>query len=91
MTLRGHAVVLCLFGGLVALYAWPLAADPAHLLPNNHDPRLYAWVMPTIFRNLFTQPALLFHGNAFYPMGNSLTSAESLFDAVPHRRSAVLP
>ena len=52
--------------------------DPAHLLPNNHDPRLYAWVMPTIFRNLFTQPALLFHGNAFYPMGNSLTFAESL-------------
>jgi hypothetical protein len=78
MTLRGHAVVLGLFGGLVALYTWPLAADPAHLLPNNHDPRLYAWVMPTIFRNLFTQPAVLFHGNAFYPMGNSLTFAESL-------------
>ena len=33
MTLRGHAVVLGLFGGLVALYTWPLAADPPHLYP----------------------------------------------------------
>jgi hypothetical protein len=78
IALREHALVLCLFVGLVALYTWPLAADPAHLLPDNHDPRLYAWVMPTVFRNLLTQPAQLFHGNAFYPIGNSLTFAESL-------------
>ena len=34
--------------------------------------------MPTIFRNLVTQPTLLYQGNAFYPVGNSLTFAESL-------------
>ena len=27
----------------------------------------------------YTQPAFLFHGNTFYPMGHSLTFAESLF------------
>ena len=34
--------------------------------------------MPSIFRNLVTRPALLYHGNAFYPYGNSLTFAETL-------------
>lgn len=78
LTLRGHALVLLVFAGLVSVYTWPLVTNPGHLLPNNHDPRLYGWVMPTIFRNLLTQPTLLYQGNAFYPVGNSLTFAESL-------------
>jgi hypothetical protein len=65
--LRTHLAVFGLWLGLVALYTWPLARDPAHLWPDNHDPRLFTWVMLTIFRNLTTQPAALFHGNAFYP------------------------
>ena len=78
LTVPGHALVLVAFVALVSVYTWPLMADPGHLLPNNHDPRLYGWVMPSIFRNLVTRPALLYHGNAFYPYGNSLTFAESL-------------
>ena len=78
LSLRGHLFVLLLFAGLVSLYTWPLITAPGHLLPDNHDPRLYGLVMPTIFRNLVTQPALLYHGPAFYPLGNSLTFAESL-------------
>jgi hypothetical protein len=78
LTLRGHLLVLVLFAGLVSVYTWPLVTDPGHLLPDNHDPRLYGLVMPTIFRNLVTQPLLLYHGPAFYPLGNSLTFAESL-------------
>jgi hypothetical protein len=66
------------FLALVGFYTWPLARDPGHLLPANVDPRLFSWVMLTIFRNLVTDPALLFHGNAFYPMGSSLALAEPL-------------
>jgi Interleukin-like EMT inducer len=78
MRARTHLAVFVLFLGLVALYTWPLARDPAHLWPENHDPRLFTWVMLTVARNLTTQPALLLHGNAFYPVGNSLTFAEPL-------------
>src|SRR5262245_12918536 len=59
---RWHVAVFVLFLALVALYTWPLARDPAHLRPDNHDPRLFTWVMLTIARNLVSQPALLFHG-----------------------------
>src|SRR5262249_31072564 len=78
LKLRGHLLVLLLFVGLVSLYTWPLITAPGHLLPNNHDPRLYGWVMPTLFRNLVKHPTLLYHGTAFYPFGNTLTFAESL-------------
>src|SRR5262249_16047510 len=78
MRLRGHLLILLLFAGLVSLYTWPLARDPGHLLPANHDPGLYGLVMPTIFHNLVSRPALLYQGPAFYPLGNSLTFAESL-------------
>jgi hypothetical protein len=47
-------------------------------LPTNVDPRLFSWVKLTIFRNLVSQPELLFHGNAFYPVGNTLSFAEPL-------------
>ena len=73
-----HLLVLLLFAGLVGLYTWPLVTAPGHLLPDNHDPRLYGLVMPTMFRNLLSRPLLLYHGPAFYPFGNSLTFAESL-------------
>jgi hypothetical protein len=76
--LCGHLQVLLLFAGLVGLYTWPLVTAPGHLLPDNHDPRLYGLVMPTMFRNLLSRPTLLYHGPAFYPFGNSLTFAESL-------------
>ncbi len=78
MRLRGHLAVFVLWLGLVALYTWPLVRGLGHLWPANHDPRLFTWVMLTIFRNLTTQPAALFHGNAFYPVGQSLTFAEPL-------------
>lgn len=78
MTFGTHLRVATVFLALVGFYTWPLARDPGHLLPANVDPRLFSWVMLTIFRNLVTDPALLFHGNAFYPMGNSLALAEPL-------------
>ena len=78
MKLRAHlgAYLACL--ALIALWTWPLAGDPSHLVPDNTDPRLFSWVMISVFRNLFARPAFLLHGSGFYPYGLSLTFAEPL-------------
>ena len=78
MKLRAHlgAYFACL--ALIVLWTWPLARDPAHLVPDNTDPRLFSWVMISVFRNLLAQPHLLLHGVGFYPYGLSLTFAEPL-------------
>ena len=78
MKLRAHLGVFLVCLGLIALWTWPLARDPAHLVPDNTDPRLFSWVMISVFRNLVTRPSLLLHGSAFYPHGLSLTFAEPL-------------
>jgi hypothetical protein len=78
MTPAAHAGVYGLFLALAAAYTWPLITAPGHLLPPNGDPRLFSWVLLTIFRNLTSRPDLLFHGNAFYPFGNTLSFAEPL-------------
>jgi hypothetical protein len=78
MTAAAHVGVYGLFLGLAAAYTWPLVTDLAHLLPPNGDPRLFSWVLLTMFRNLTSRPDLLFHGNAFYPFGNTLSFAEPL-------------
>ena len=76
---RAHLPVLLLMVGLVALYSWPLVTDLAHLYPDNPDARVLTWAMITAFRNLLTQPGRLMQGNAFYPVGLSLTFSEPLF------------
>jgi hypothetical protein len=58
MRLRGHLAVFLLFVGLVAVYTWPLARDPGHLLPGFVDPQVFAWTLITVFRNLVSDPAL---------------------------------
>ncbi len=78
MTAGQHVSVYVLFLGLAAVYTWPLITNLGGLLPPNGDPRLFSWVLLTIFGNLTTRPALLFHGNAFYPFGNTLSFAEPL-------------
>jgi hypothetical protein len=78
LTALQHLGVYGTFLGLVAVYTWPLVTNLAGLLPPNGDPRLFSWVLVTIFRNLTTRPTLLFHGNAFYPFGNTLSYAEPL-------------
>jgi Interleukin-like EMT inducer/6-pyruvoyl-tetrahydropterin synthase related domain len=76
---RAHLPVLLLMVGLVALYSWPLVTDLPHLYPDNPDARVLTWAMITAFRNLLTHPGALMQGNAFYPVGLSLTFSEPLF------------
>ncbi len=76
---RAHPGVFVLLLGVVILYTWPLVTDLAHLYPDNPDARVLTWAMVTAFRNLVTQPHALMQGNAFYPVGLSLTFSEPLF------------
>jgi hypothetical protein len=76
--LRIHLGVYVACLALVALWTWPLARNPGHLVPDNTDPRLFSWVMISVFQNLLTRPHLLLHGSGFYPYGLSLTLAEPL-------------
>lgn len=78
MRLRVHLAVYAACLGLVARWTWPLAGDPAHLVLDNTDPRLFSWVMISVFRNLLERPHLLLDGSGFYPYGLSLTFAEPL-------------
>ena len=87
--LRAHLGVFLVCLGLIALWTWPLARDPAHLVPDNTDPRLFSWVMISVFRNLLTRPSLLLHGSGFYPYGSSLTLAEPLVTPALLGRPAV--
>jgi Interleukin-like EMT inducer len=75
-TAHGLAFLAAL--ALVLAATWPLARELGGAFPDNTDPRLFSWVMQSVFRNLVARPALLFHGNAFYPLGQSLTLAEPL-------------
>jgi hypothetical protein len=78
MSARAHAAAFLGYLALVVFYTWPLASDPAHLIAPSIDPRLFTWVLLTMWGNLLRQPDLLFHGNAFYPFGNTLSLAEPL-------------
>jgi hypothetical protein len=77
MKVRTHLGVFLLFVALVVLYTWPLMRSPVEL-PDNPDAHAMTWMMLTVFHNLFAHPAELLQGDAFYPMGNSLTYTEPL-------------
>jgi hypothetical protein len=77
----GWRWVALLYGGLfaaVVVVTWPLALHPATLWPPHHDARVFTWVMASLARRIFTNPWTLFHGNAFYPNGESLAYSEPL-------------
>jgi interleukin-like EMT inducer protein len=78
MTWRAHLAVGLALLALVTVYTWPLARSPVELPIDDTDSRLFTWVMLRVFDNLIHRPDLLLHGNAFYPVGNSLTFAEPL-------------
>jgi hypothetical protein len=44
----------------------------------HHDPRLFTWVLASMARRLVSAPEVLFHGNAFYPYGESRALSEPL-------------
>src|SRR5262245_2303052 len=77
MPLRTHVAGFLLFAASVTSYAWPFMQCPGGR-PDTPDAHAMTWIMLAVFRDLLTQPAALFQGETFYPMGNSLTYTEPL-------------
>ena len=78
LTARGHALVLAGSAVLTALFTYPLILDPGHLLPDHKDPLMYGWTMVSNVHRLLSAPLAVFHGNTFYPNGNSVAYTDLL-------------
>jgi hypothetical protein len=78
LTAAQHGLVLLASFALVALFTYPLVLDPGHLLPAHKDPLMYGWTMVSNVRRLLSVPLAVFHGNTFYPNGNSVAYTDLL-------------
>jgi hypothetical protein len=69
---------------LAIVMTWPTLRDPLHTLPRDlGDPTLVTWMMAWSGHILSTDPAHLWHGNAFYPEQWSFAFTESLLGYAP--------
>lgn len=73
-----HALLILVFIALVSLFTYPLILDPGGLLPRHKDPFMYGWTMVSNVHRLVRAPLALFHGNTFYPNGNSIAYTDLL-------------
>jgi Interleukin-like EMT inducer len=73
-----HVAVIAVFLLLVSLFTYPLILDPGGLLPTHKDPFMYGWTMVSNVHRLLTAPLAVFHGNTFYPHGNSIAFTDLL-------------
>jgi hypothetical protein len=71
-------VPLALFTVMTIVHTWPLASDPAHLIYDNADVELNAWIVSWVAHQLPRNPARLFEANTFYPDHNALAFSEPL-------------
>jgi hypothetical protein len=63
---------------LTVAQTWPLASNPAHLVYDNADVELNAWIVSWIAHQLPRDPTRLFDANIFYPDPNALAFSEPL-------------
>jgi Interleukin-like EMT inducer len=78
LTTSQHLLVL---GGswlLVGLFTYPLILDPGRLMPHHKDPFMYGWTMVSNVHRLLSVPLAVFHGNTFYPHGNTIAYTDLL-------------
>lgn len=73
-----HLAVLAVSFALVCLFTYPLILDPGGLLPKHKDPFMYGWTMVSNVRRLLSAPLAVFHGNTFYPHGNTIAYTDVL-------------
>lgn len=78
-TLAGLAALL-----LAVLMTWPALRYPQHTIPQDYwDPALQAWQMAWSGQILLTDPAQLWHANAFYPERFSFAFSDTLLGYAP--------
>ncbi|BCJ59453.1 hypothetical protein [Micromonospora endophytica] len=81
-----HEWTLAALGSLAlaVLMTWPTLRYPQHTLPHDYwDPSLQAWQMAWSGHILLTDPAQLWHGNAFYPERWSFAFSDTLLGYAP--------
>ncbi len=81
-----HEWTLAALGSLVlaVLMTWPALRYPRHTLPHDYwDPSLQAWQMAWSGHALRTDPAQLWHSNAFFPERWSFAFSDTLLGYAP--------
>lgn len=81
-----HEWTLAAFASLAlaVLMTWPTLRYPAHTLPQDYwDPSLQAWQMAWSGHILLTDPAQLWHANAFFPERWSFAFSDTLLGYAP--------
>jgi hypothetical protein len=69
---------------LAVLMTWPTLRDPLRTIPHDYwDPTLQAWQMAWSGHILLTNPAQLWHSNAFYPESWSFAFSDTLLGYAP--------
>jgi hypothetical protein len=76
------------YAALTIIHTWPLASDPAHLIRDNADAPLNAWIVSWIAHQLPHDPTRLFDANIYYPEHRALAFSEPL---LPPGVLAILP
>ncbi|WP_233512298.1 hypothetical protein [Micromonospora deserti] len=81
-----HEWTLATLGALAlaVLLTWPTLRYPRHTLPQDYwDPSLQAWQMAWSGHILLTNPAQLWHSNAFFPESWSFAFSDTLLGYAP--------
>ena len=71
-------VPLVLFSIATIIHTWPLARDPAHLIYENADVELNAWIVSWVAHQAPRDPTRLFDANTFHPDRDVLAFSEPL-------------
>ncbi|HEU4423889.1 MAG TPA: hypothetical protein VFR67_15265, partial [Pilimelia sp.] len=82
----GHEWTLASVGAvlLAVVMTWPTLRYPRHTIPQDiWDPTLQAWQMAWSGHILSTDPARLWHSNAFYPESFSFAFSDTLLGYAP--------
>lgn len=81
-----HEWTLAVFGSLLlaVVMTWPTLRYPLYTIPQDTwDPTLQAWQMAWSGHILLTDPAQLWHANAFYPESWSFAFSDTLLGYAP--------
>ncbi|GAA3956435.1 hypothetical protein [Actinoplanes auranticolor] len=81
-----HEYALVTYGSLLlaVLLTWPTLRYPMHTLPQDiWDPARQAWQVSWAGHILITEPARLWHSNAFFPESHSFAFGSSLLGYAP--------
>jgi len=71
-------VPVALFSVATIIHTWPLATDPAHLVYENADVELNAWIVSWVAHQAPRNPMRLFDANTFHPDRGVLAFSEPL-------------